>query len=198
MADQGTSGPPPPGGKKTGPFGKLSRDQKLLAGTVAGGGLLALLVLARRGGKGGAGADPTGTALDTTGQPYVQPGVFSDAGTGAYNNLQAEIEAITGRLDDLVSVGQPPGTPLPPPPSPAPSSRQFTVRGRFNQNVNLRQLATWITPPAQRGNPNAVESWLRRLVAANPGLRGQSSALGGHRLNLPVGVPSDFTSYYGR
>lgn len=108
---------PPPG---TGPAGKgkkkLTREQKIMLGTAGGGAALALLVLARRGSKGGAGGGEDG-GLATTGQPYVQPAQYSDAGISAYNNLQSEIERLGGRIDDLADVGQQTPTPVVPTPT---------------------------------------------------------------------------------
>jgi hypothetical protein len=102
----------------TGPAGKgkrkLTREQKLMLGTAGGGGALALLVLARRGSKGGAGGGSADGSMATTGQPYVQPAQYSDAGISAYNNLQSEIEQLGGRLDDLGNVGQHTPTPVVP------------------------------------------------------------------------------------
>jgi hypothetical protein len=69
--------------------------------------------------------------------------------------------------------------------SQASHTKQFTVPGSFNQKVGLRDIAKAMLPPNMQKQPNAVESELRRLVSANPGLKGSSFAYGGHKLNSP-------------
>lgn len=70
---------------------------------------------------------------------------------------------------------------------PPPKGGTFVVPGAFNQRVGLRDVARYLLPANLQSQPNAVESELRRLIAANPGLAGPGKyALGGHLLKRPA------------
>jgi LysM repeat protein len=110
---------PPAGGPpaKKSMFGGLSKEQKIAIGVAGGGGALGLLVLARRGAK--ATPDPS---ADTSLAGVGQMPTYSDAGIGAYNNLQNEIDRLNEGLRDVrdqlgpgAPVKQIPPVPLPHP-----------------------------------------------------------------------------------
>lgn len=66
----------------------------------------------------------------------------------------------------------------------------FIVPGAFNSKVSLRTVAAQMLPSDMQSNKNAVQSQLVRLITANPSYKGQTTALGGHSLNWPIGTPT--------
>lgn len=163
----------------------LWRNPWVLAG--GGGALLGGIALLKK--RGGGAPD----AQVSPGAGQFIPSNFDDGGTGAYNNLQNEIEAFQQQLNGFASTTdlnelktkldqlQPlsPGSPLP-------KTVPSVIPGKLNQKWNLRELAKYLTPASKRNNPNAVELELRALVAANPSWRGKTYVLGGHKFNNPV------------
>lgn len=63
---------------------------------------------------------------------------------------------------------------------------QFVVEGNLDAAQSLRNVARDLLPSSQRGDANAVEAMLQRLIAANPGLKGKTTAPGGHILAVPA------------
>jgi hypothetical protein len=75
---------------------------------------------------------------------------------------------------------------------------KLLVPGPGNAPFSLRELARLLLPASMQNDPGAVEAELRRLVAANPSLRGKTTAPGGHLLTIPPGptqLPTTYTHY---
>lgn len=152
-----------------------------IAGAVGAVALLALYMRHRAASSNSLPADTVGVAPDTTAtdlENWVQ-----DALSGENNYLAAQLAA-----------SQTPPAPKPATPVQTGSSGvrlaangEFVVPGAFNQTVSLRLIAADLLPPSLRNSPNAVQAELLRLVAANPGLKGKTTFLGGHLLRLPAG-----------
>lgn len=72
-----------------------------------------------------------------------------------------------------------------PPPVTRPSIRNELHRiGRVGQTYGLRDVARRYAPVPS--NPDSVEAMLRRIVGANPQLRGRTTVPGGYPLIVPV------------
>src|SRR5262249_43493390 len=103
---------------------------RAVVGVGGAGAGVAVLRLARRGAK----RSPPGqedAPLSTAGQPYVQPSQFSDAGLGAYQNLQNEIDALTAQVNTQSGpVGGPARRASPSGTRPA-ARQQLRTTGRF-------------------------------------------------------------------
>ena len=156
----------------------LTKDKKVLAAAGVGGGL-GLYVYVKRKRQAGAG----GATTADTGQPVA--GAVGDSGAvDAYNNLQSELENLQGQITALYG-----GAPLPTAQQavapPTPTSAGFALHriGTLGGTYNLRDIARRFAP--NPSSPNSVEAELRRLVAANPALKGKTSLPGGFALKVP-------------
>lgn len=155
-----TGGPPPGKGKKKKPW---YQNPWVLA--VGGGGLLALLMLAR---KGQAANNTTGTTTaGTAAGQTIAPAGFSDAGVGAYQNLQAELEALQGQLNAQGQLA---------PTSPAQTTATQTAYtpGWYTVGKDVTSLGQIANNRVRffKGNETAAQS-LSDLEALNPQLAGQ-------------------------
>ncbi len=154
----------------------LTKDKKVWAFGAAGAGLGLYVYLKRK---------QTGGATTDTGQPVA--GAVGDSGAvDAYNNLQSELENLQGQITALYG-----GAPLPTaqqavaPPTPTAPGYALHRIGTLGGTYTLRDIARRFAPnPA---SPDSVEAELRRLVAANPALRGKTSLPGGFALKVPRG-----------
>lgn len=156
------------------------------------GGVLALGMLVFRRSDKGPGSDVSPTLGDGTTIPQ-----FSDAGVGAYQNLQNEFEAlqhslggyvptqdlqeVIGRLNDLEhQMG--PGSPT----TTLPRTVDALIPGKLDQQINIRWLATQLLPANKRNSQSAQETMVRLLVRLNPSWRGKQYVLGGHKYKKPA------------
>ncbi len=159
---------------------------KWLWGAAGVGGAAGLLVYLRRRSAGGQMTPEQAAASGQT----IQPPAFSDAGVGAYQNLQNEFESLQSNLDTFASQLQDVQAGLAPssPAQQAAANRTFSLQlhriGRVGTTYNLRDIARRYAPnPA---SANSVEAELRRIVAANPALKGRTTLPGGFALKVPV------------
>lgn len=106
---------------------------------------------------------------------------------GGLTSDQFQIVQAAVAFEGYPPVSVPPPHMVPPTgqtnPPVTPSGGTFIVPGKLNQHVSLRTVAASLLP--RGANANAIQTELKRLVAANPALRGHTTTLGGHRLNRP-------------
>lgn len=166
----------PIGGKK------WFKNPWLLA--AGGGAVLAVgTLIARKKASGNA---------DSANSGVLQPANLNDSATGAYQNLQGEIESLQQLIagipanspavpsllgDAQIHLGN--GTSHP--------AGMGIIPGKLDQPFSLRALAKRLLPANKQNNPTAVEEELRRLIAVNPSWKGRTTVLGGHRFNIPAG-----------
>ena len=129
----------------------------------------------------------TGSVAGDSTDPNAAPGFAN-----MISNLEAEVAQLQFTVQANGPVGHPASTPTTPTSPSHPTSPSiapvppghFRVHGGFNQQVSLRSIAASLLPSG--ASANAIEAKLRALVAANPGLKGRTTFLGGHLLNDPA------------
>lgn len=181
------------------------------AAAAAGGLVVVVLALRARAKRsaGGSSAPAVGDTAATAGTAgtYTAGLVAPNTSTSDIENyMQDQLNALQSSVDAQLSAAanQPtepaPGSGVPRPidpgnvirrppvgsPRPAVPPGTFIIPGKLDQGVALRSIAASLLPANERNNPNAVEAALRRLVAANPSLKGRTTAPGGHRLKRPA------------
>jgi hypothetical protein len=197
-----------PDGPAAGAGKKKLGDKKtaILVVLTAAGVLLAWLSLRKGSASSAPSGQPGSSALDPANYPTGNAGDVAgynvDAGNGfqeMLSNLSQQIGTLNttittanqqaatsgGGLWDPAARGLP-RVPTSPHASPGVHSAYFIGGGKLNQHYSLRDEARRLLPASQRNNPDAVEAELRRLVAANPSLRGRTYLLGGHRYRMPA------------
>lgn len=158
-----------------------ARDKRVWAFGGAGAGLGLLVYLKRR--------QNAQNNQDVTGQT-IQPTSIDSAGVDAYNQLQSGLEQLQGEIEALQG-----GAPLPSPQQAVSPTHHGTQLhrasrgaelhriGRLGGTYNLRAVAAkYARNPT---SPASVESELRRIVQANPSLRGKTTVKGGFPLRVP-------------
>ena len=165
------------------------RDPKILA--VGGIGALAgLYVLAKNRGKGSAAGTGEGTDASSTGAIPGAP--YSSLNTDLYNAVQDSTSALQDKLAGLAQSVQETNLRInqlnqQPPPSPGsqpPGKRAGLHRiGSVGRLYNIRDVAKRFAP--NPNSPDSVEAELRRLVSANPSLKGKRVIPGGYALRVP-------------
>lgn len=181
---------PPAAGKKKGPgwLRGMDKKKKTLLGVGAAGAGLGAVMLLRRKGKTGAAADGQDPGMVSTGQA-IAPAQFSDAGVGAYQNLQNEIEALGKQINDIGSAP----TATTPPVSGNPANNPVVTRkgglstqyyGTKGKIYSLREVARRYAK--NPNDPNSVSSELVAIVNANQSLRNRTTYTGGTRIMVPM------------
>lgn len=171
-----------------------SKNKKTLLIGAGGVALLALYERSRAS-SGSAGLLGGLTGGSTTATPTPTVG-YDSSQLDQYNQLASAISSLNDQVGALqantsagavASLPTAGGTGLPSPVASHPGipANEFVIPGGFNQAVSLRTIATDLLPANERSNPTIVETQLQRLVAANPGLAGQTTAWGGHLLVTP-------------
>jgi len=161
-------------------FKKLIKDKRLLAVAGVGGALGVGVAVARK--KGAGVANPADLPVSSVTAPYVPltPATYDSSLSDIYEgfnqtalDLQNQINAIGDQLDQTT-----------PPTATTPSVTTTTQLHRVSRIWNLREYAKRFAPnPA---SASSVEAELRRIVAANPALKGRTTIPSGFAVKTPV------------
>lgn len=171
-----------------------TRKGKVTLGGTAVGGVAVAGLIARKRGQGDAGG-VTDAAQDAAAYS-IAPGVNAsgggisgsgsggdvyDEGSSVGNDALAELILQLGKAAD--NLGEISRTPTATGGATAAAKVELHRIGVVGQSYGLRDIAKRYAPDPN--NPNSVEAMLRRIVNANPDLKGKTKVPGGYALKVP-------------